>query len=215
MGKIPENTEDKIFTIPNMLSVIRLCFIPMFVWLYSVKKDYAGTTVVLLLSGFTDILDGFIARRFNMISNLGKVLDPVADKLTQGAMFICLLTKYDFMWIALILLIIKEIFMSVTGLLVIKKTGEVYGAEWHGKVTTSMIYATVFIHLIWYNIPLWISKALIFISILLMIYSCVSYGIRNYRLIKESKIQEKTSRCGDIIGYDEQDMETGKSKNVF
>lgn len=87
MNREPQN---RILTIPNMLSALRICMIPLLVWLYYVKQDYLRTGGLLILSGLTDVVDGFIARRFQMISNLGKVLDPIADKLTQGAMLFCL-----------------------------------------------------------------------------------------------------------------------------
>ena len=146
-----------------------------------------ATIVVLLISGFTDVLDGFIARHFNMISNLGKALDPVADKLTQGAMLFCLLTNFSFMWIPLILLIIKEVFTGITGLLIIKKTGNVYGAEWYGKLTTCMIYAMIMVHLIWYDIPVGVSAWLIVSCVIVMVMSCVLCGKRNYQLLKSKK----------------------------
>ncbi len=110
-----QEVSNKIITIPNILSFFRLCLIPLLAWRYCVKKDYTGAAIILLVSGFTDILDGFIARRFHMVSNIGKALDPVADKMTQIAMLICLLTNFPLMWIPLILLVAKEIFAAVTG----------------------------------------------------------------------------------------------------
>lgn len=168
MKNSKEEIDDKIFTIPNALSLLRLCLIPLFVWLYCTKQNYVGTTIVLLVSGLTDIIDGFIARKFNMVSNLGKALDPVADKLTQGAMLFCLLTNFPYMLIPLILLVIKEIFSAVTGLVVIRKTGKVYGAEWHGKLTTCTIYAMILLHLVWPAIPFEGSVVCIALSIGIM-----------------------------------------------
>ncbi len=90
-----QNTRKQLFTIPNLLSLLRLCMIPLIIWLYCAKKNYALTAAVLVLSGITDTVDGFIARRFNMVTDLGKALDPVADKLTQAAMMFCLLTRFQ------------------------------------------------------------------------------------------------------------------------
>lgn len=191
MEKTENNYKERIVTIPNVLSFIRICIIPLIEWLYRVKKDYIRVTIALLLSGFTDILDGFIARRFHMISNFGKVLDPLADKLTQGVVLLCLMRDFKKMWVPLILLIIKEIFMGITGYLVIKETGEVYGAEWYGKLTTSVIYATIIVHLLWHNIPLYISTILIIICIIIMVYSFAAYCIRNYHIVKEHHIAKK------------------------
>lgn len=177
--------QNKIFTIPNVLSTFRLVLIPVFVWLYLVKKDYTATTYVLLLSGATDIADGFIARHFHMISNVGKVLDPIADKLTQAAMLFCLFTNFPLMIVLLILLVVKDIFMGVTGFLAVRKTGDVYGAKWHGKVVTALLYATMILHVIWYEIPMAVSNVLIIICIAVMVVSLVLYGKHNIKALKE------------------------------
>ena len=85
-----ETRGKEILTVPNLLSMLRLCMIPLFVWLYCAKEAFGATALVLVLSGITDIVDGFIARRFHMVSDFGKILDPIADKLTQAAMLLCL-----------------------------------------------------------------------------------------------------------------------------
>lgn len=182
--EVSQETADKIITIPNILSFFRLCLIPVFVWCYGIKKNYAGAVMILLVSGFTDILDGFIARRFHMVSNIGKALDPIADKLTQIAVLICLLADFPLMRILVILFILKEIFAAVTGILVIKRTGKVYGAEWHGKLNTVTIYGTIVLHLVWPAIPENISDIFILFSILVMLGSCLLYGRRNYHILR-------------------------------
>ena len=77
--------KNQFFTIPNLLSLVRLAMIPLLLWLYLEKREYLWTAVVVVLSGATDIVDGIIARKYDLISDLGKALDPVADKLTQIA----------------------------------------------------------------------------------------------------------------------------------
>ena len=69
--------KENILTIPNLLSLIRILLIPFIIWLYCAQKAYLCTIIVIALSGFTDIIDGKIARKFNMVSNVGKVLDPL------------------------------------------------------------------------------------------------------------------------------------------
>ena len=91
----------KIITIPNVLSFFRLLLIPVIVWLYIVKKDPLWTTGILVLSGVTDVVDGIIARKCNMISDFGKAFDPVADKLTQIAMLFCLVSRFKWMLLPL------------------------------------------------------------------------------------------------------------------
>lgn len=185
----PEKTgryQNKILTIPNLLSFFRLCLIPVFMWLYCVERNYLWTGIILIISGLTDTVDGIIARKFNMISDLGKVLDPIADKVTQAAMLFCMLTRFPLMIAPLALMVVKEFFMGVTGLLVIQKTGKVFGADWHGKVNTWLLYAMMIIHVFWYNIPDVVSKVLIGICVVMMLISLVLYGRHNLKALRET-----------------------------
>ncbi|BDF68291.1 CDP-alcohol phosphatidyltransferase [Oscillospiraceae bacterium] len=181
---IVADSRGKILTIPNLLSVFRLCLIPLLVWLYCWKQAYAWTGSILILSGVTDLLDGYIARRFNAVSDLGKVLDPVADKLTQGAMLLCLLTRFPLMWLPLSLMVVRELFMATTGLWIIRKTGRVLGAEWHGKAATVLLYAAMILHVFWYAIPEMVSMLSIAICAVMIAVSFVLYGIRNIQVLK-------------------------------
>lgn len=186
----PAETQNRIFTIPNLLSFFRLCMIPAFMWLYCVEKNYLWTGIILILSGLTDTVDGIIARKFNMISDLGKMLDPIADKLTQAAMLFCLLTRFPLMIAPLALMVVKEFFMGVTGLLVIQKTGKVFGADWHGKVNTWLLYAMMILHVFWYDIPDIASKVLIGVCVVMMLISLLLYGRNNMKALRETGEEE-------------------------
>ncbi|MCD8132199.1 MAG: CDP-alcohol phosphatidyltransferase family protein [Lachnospiraceae bacterium] len=179
-----ENPEDRIFTIPNGMSFFRIMLIPCFVWSYSGIHNTMLTAVFLILSGLTDTLDGWVARKFHMVSNVGKVLDPLADKLTQGAILLCLVMEYPLMAVPFFLLLIKEIIMCVTGLMAIKKTGRVEGADWHGKVTTFLLYFTAILHVFWHNIPQQLSTALICLCTGFMFLSMTLYTIERVRMIR-------------------------------
>lgn len=125
--------KDQVLTIPNLLSVIRLALIPLIVWLYIGKQEYSAAVAVILISGATDIIDGFIARKFNMVSDLGKILDPVADKLTQATVILCLTVKYRWMRGLIVLFVVKEIIMAVLGYMAIQKKDVVNSAKWYGQ----------------------------------------------------------------------------------
>ena len=176
---------NKIITIPNILSAFRLMLIPLIVLLYCVEENYILTGHVLILSGLTDIVDGFIARRFHMISDLGKVLDPIADKLTQAAMLICLMLRFPLMNVPLMLMVAKETFMGVTGFLVMKRKGMVQGANWHGKVATILLYAMMVLHVFWYDIPSVLSNLSIIVCTGMIGLSFVLYGFRNITALKQ------------------------------
>lgn len=184
------NTQNKILTIPNMLSFFRLCLIPVIMWLYCVEENYLWAGIILIVSGITDTVDGFVARHFHMTSDLGKVLDPVADKLTQAAMLFCLLTRFPLMILPLGIMVLKEFFMGVTGLMVIQKTGKVLGADWHGKVTTWLLYAMMILHVFWYNIPAALSRILIAACVVMMLISLVLYGRHNLKALREDRKPE-------------------------
>ena len=93
----------------------RLLLIPVFCYLYLAKEAYHWAAGVVLLSSLTDLFDGMIARKFNMITNLGKALDPIADKLTHGALARCLAFRYPQMWVLFGLMVLKEGYMGVMG----------------------------------------------------------------------------------------------------
>ena len=181
------DSSKKIFTIPNILSAFRICLIPVFMYLYIKQHDYKMTCAVLLISGLSDTLDGFIARHFNMISDLGKALDPIADKLTQFAMLMCLVSRFPMMLIPLLVLVVKELFCGLTSLMVIKKTGVVLPANWHGKLTTFLLYAMMCLHLVWINIPASVSYVTITVCTAVMLMSFVLYIMRNVHAMRSER----------------------------
>lgn len=117
-------TKKDLKTVPNILSYIRILLVPLFAWLYltaNTDKQFYLAAVVLLASGLTDLADGFIARKFNMITDIGKVLDPAADKLTQLTVAICLCIRIPEMTLLLAVFIIKELLMAGGGLCLISR----------------------------------------------------------------------------------------------
>ena len=185
-------TENKILTIPNLLSLFRLILIPVIIWLYWFRKDYFPAGVLLIISGLTDLADGYIARLFNAVSNIGKILDPIADKLTQAAMLFCLVTRFPLMAAPFGFLVIKEVFIGTTGLLMIRKTGKVVGADFHGKVATTLLYAMMILHIFWIDIPSAVSAVSILICLVSMAFTLLTYGSRNMRVLQgQEKLDEK------------------------
>ena len=174
-----------IFTIPNILSMFRLLLLPVIVYMYINQKDYVLTGVLLLVSGITDLLDGYIARTFNMMSDLGKILDPVADKGTQAVVLLCLVTRFRWLVIPFICILIKELFMSCIGMVVIKKTGEVHGALWHGKAATFMLDFMIIVHIVFYHISSTLSIILTIVSTLLILLSFYLYAKENINILKK------------------------------
>lgn len=179
---------DKIFTLPNLLSFFRIFLIFPMIALY-VQEYYVGVLILLVISGLTDIADGIIARKYNMISDFGKALDPIADKTTQLVVLICLIFRFSYMAIPAIFLAIKELCAGITVLISIKKTKAVKGAAWHGKLTTVVIYITMATHLIWYNIPKTPSLIMVGICIGVMLMSFLLYLIRTIKAIRHGSYE--------------------------
>lgn len=186
---------NKLFTIPNILSAARILLIPVFLWLYLMEKNYLMATVIIFISGFTDILDGFIARKFQQISHVGQVLDPAADKLTQAAVLLALMVRFDHMIIAFIVLAMKEAIMLTLGIVLYNQTKEITGSRWHGKVAAMVVYAMLVTHLIWgisSEMPLILSRITVGASIAAMIFSLILYFKDYLILFKQNKeIDEK------------------------
>ena len=129
-----------MMSIPNILSVFRILLVGVFCYCHAVGLRELAL-IVVLLSGFSDILDGFIARKFNQITDLGKVLDPIADKLFSVTTIICLCLDGVIGYWLLVLLVAKELFMLVGSIIFYKKTKGVIASAWYGKLSTVLFFS--------------------------------------------------------------------------
>lgn len=184
MNKI---SEDKIITIPNILSMFRIVLVPLFAIFYfadSIAYHYYIAAGMLVLSGFTDILDGTIARHFNMISSFGKVIDPLADKLTQGVAVICLSVRHTLIIPLLILLCAKELTMLFCSIRLLKMGLRPCEAKWWGKMSTVAIFifmVAVLASDIFPVIPITVIVAVEIVTAVCMLFSLFNY----YPIFKE------------------------------
>lgn len=176
--------KNKIITIPNTLSFFRLCLIPVIIWIYLGLENYIFAGFMVFFSGLTDLADGYIARKFNMISDIGKVLDPIADKGTQCAVVLLLATKFPFILAVAALIVIKETFMGITGYMIVKKCDIVLAAEWYGKLSSLIINSVVILLLLFPAINPLVSNILIIITALSILMALILYAIRNFRYLR-------------------------------
>lgn len=140
------NWKKDILNIPNMLSLFRLALIPVYMYIYlnaSESTDYWIAGIILAVSCLTDMVDGKIARHFNMITPLGKLLDPIADKFTQLVLTICLSLKYPVMRPVLILFLAKEFFQFFAALISYRKGKALDGALMAGKICTTVLFTSL------------------------------------------------------------------------
>lgn len=189
-------------TVPNLLSLIRILLIPVFgVLFYNGHIGWA--VVILVVSGLTDFFDGKIARKFNQISELGKMLDPVADKLTQITIAVVIFLEFNkstdptmqwFKWVFLFFLF-KELLMVVVGAIMLACGLRPVAAEIYGKVATFVFYAVMVLVIAfgpeigalrtWFTLPSPVMIALVIISAVLTFVALLSYVPNTYKQFKD------------------------------
>lgn len=141
-----KNWKKEIFTIPNILSLFRLALIPVYVTIYLnavTPPHYFLAAAILAVSCLTDMIDGKIARKYHMISNLGKILDPVADKATQFTLIVCLAVRYPVLWYLVGLFVVKEGFQGIAGMVLLHRGQILKGALITGKVCTTVLFLSL------------------------------------------------------------------------
>ena len=134
------------FTIPNLLSLFRLCLIPVYVQIYLNAENWKDNLLaasILGVSCLTDLLDGIIARKFNMASTVGKILDPLADKVTQFVLMLCLVKKYTELLLLIGLFILKELFQLIAGLVRWHQGKVLKTALISGKISTTILFGSL------------------------------------------------------------------------
>ena len=168
-----------ILTIPNLLSLFRLLLIPVYILIYlnaATTSDYYLAAGILAVSCLTDLIDGKIARHFNMISNTGKILDPLADKATQFALIICLAIKYPVLLILVGLFVIKECFQLIQGFLVLRKGKILSGAIFAGKVSTAVLFISLIIMVMIPDLKIQVVYILTGIDCIFLLISFIGYA---------------------------------------
>ena len=199
-----------ITKLPNILTLARIALIPVFVIVFlwedgfikntaveSQTNGYLLAAIIVIISGITDAADGFIARRFNMITDLGKALDPLADKLTQAAIVVCLIIRYRSIWWLLVglffIIFIKEITMLVVGLMFLKKGQDLGGAKWFGKFATIVFYILVIILIGAPSMDIVVAVLMIGIVTGFTLISFILYMREYFRLYKQRESSDDNS----------------------
>ncbi|WP_427040377.1 CDP-alcohol phosphatidyltransferase family protein [Enterococcus hirae] len=155
--KLTSNWRKEIGTIPNLLSIFRVVLLPFYFY-FVLEQSFMLAGILIALSGITDFLDGFIARKFNQITELGKLLDPVADKLTQLVLILSMAWYRPMIWWIFGLFLIKEGFMFFAGIIGLRKNVKLDRAKWYGKLATAVIYAGMVLLLLFPELPaIWVN----------------------------------------------------------
>lgn len=168
----------KILTVPNVLSMFRLVLIPVYVGLYinaQSDRDYLNAGIVLGISCITDLLDGWIARQFNQTSDLGKVLDPIADKLTQAVVLFCMADEHPILWWLLGLLTVKELVQLAAGYFYLKKGNSIRSSILPGKICTTVLFGSAILIMVFPGLPVYVVNILTSICIVCLVIALWEY----------------------------------------
>ena len=178
--------------IPNLLSILRICLVPVFIIAYFTDPNdiKINAIIIFAIATFSDFLDGFIARKYQVISNLGKLLDPLGDKLMIFSVLICITIDAIIPFWAVAIFFIKEILMGIGGLvlhLTVKKP--MPQSNLWGKASTVVFCLVCFILMIFINIPHFVASGLVTAAIVLMLIAFASY-IHSYNKTMKEKNSE-------------------------
>ena len=190
-------------TLANFLSSIRLALIVVFVVLFK-KEHYIGAFVTLVFSAISDLLDGIAARALNQVTELGKILDPIADKLTLIAVLICICTMFPIVAYFAVVLIIKDLLMLIGGGVLLKKKIAPPAAKWYGKLGTTIFYSSVLIIVVLKVFYQHVASDMLIITLFslttaVMLFAVIRYFMTFRLLLKENnqKIINKKKPKGE------------------
>lgn len=172
------NWKKEILTVPNLLSLLRLGLIPVYIQVYLNATQiiqYQTAGLIIAFSCLTDAVDGIIARHFHMISNLGKILDPLADKLTQFALTVCLSIRYPVLQPVLGLFIVKELVQAGLGILHLRRGKMLPGALMAGKICTTVLFVSLTILVLFPSLPQQAVRAIALVDGFFLIISFARY----------------------------------------
>ena len=192
---IIKDLKKDVFTIPNMLSLFRLLLVPVYIRIYLQATEvyhYYIAGGILAVSCLTDMIDGKIARKFNMHSVLGQVLDPLADKVTQFALIVCLAVRYPIMWILIGLFVVKELYQLIAMVVAAKKGKMLTGALYSGKICTTILFVSLIAMIVFPNIPENYVNIMIIVNIVVLAIAFVDYILIYFR--KTDKIIDIESK---------------------
>ncbi len=175
-----------ILTIPNILSFIRILLITPFMILF-LNQQYIWASIIIIVSGLTDCADGIIARKFKQISDFGKLIDPVADKLTLLAVGVGICIICPEVITVMVILIIKDILMIIGGITLIKNHIKPPQARWYGKIGTVFFYISVCTIVVFkiadITVP-YLSVIMLSVTAVTMIFALVKYFLLFMELVK-------------------------------
>ena len=196
-----------LFTVPNILCYFRIALIVPMLWFFFKARsmDYAeeytiSAAACLVLSGLSDFFDGLLARKLNQVTELGKMLDPVADKLTLFAVGICIVFIEPLLIPVMSLLILKDFLMLIGATYMLKNHVKPCASKWYGKVGTFLFYVSVGL-IVLFNLILGMGEefriyaiVLLTITAVMMVYSLIRYFMFFRDIMKAEKTDKEATK---------------------
>jgi CDP-diacylglycerol--glycerol-3-phosphate 3-phosphatidyltransferase len=169
--------------------VFRIVLVPVFIFAYFSDSGNAKiyATGIYLLAAATDFLDGRIARKYNLVSKLGRILDPLGDKLMTFAVLICITIERLVPGWAVVIFFIKEMLMAVGGLLIYNRLTDMPSSNYFGKCATVVFVIVCAMLMLFKNIPKIYATAMIAFAIIVMLVAFISYLIQYVKIIRSQK----------------------------
>lgn len=173
--------------LPNALSLLRLCLVPVFAWVYFLPQPNAHlwAALVYAVAFATDVADGYIARRFDLITKLGRILDPLADKLMTFTVITCVAVDGILPFWAVVVFFCKEAAMGLGGLYLYRQIKDMPSSNWLGKASTGVFFVVLAI-LVLFPVPRNWAVGLITLALALAVAALLRYAAQCFHLVKES-----------------------------
>ena len=176
MKSFREKYLTNIWNVPNILTIIRLLLIPVFVALHAAGHDKLALLTFCTASA-TDWLDGYIARKYNLITNFGKFMDPLADKLTQLGLLICLSVRRKMLKYLLVIFLIKEFWQFFAMIGAMRRGKALNGALWSGKVSTTVLFTGLGLMFLFPNLSDGAVNAIAAVCLVFLLYAFGDYAM--------------------------------------
>lgn len=171
--------------LPNALTLFRMALVPMFAYAYFFIKPTWIALALFLLASATDYLDGYLARRLNQITDFGKLMDPLADKLMMVTMMVCLACTRHLAWWVVIVMLLKELLMMLGSGYMLRREIVVYANIW-GKLATVVFVLALALVFPWHEIGALstVGACLTYLAVALSMLAMVIYAVQAYKNLK-------------------------------
>jgi len=181
--------------LPNIVSIARICLVPVFIAVYFIHESDIKYWAIMVyaIAGLSDLLDGYLARKFDAVTKLGKLLDPLGDKLMTFTVMVCITITSHILYWAVLVYFVKEVLMAIGGFLIHRKARvELPAANYIGKASTFLLFLVCVIMMFFRELPEYVEIALTTAAICVTLVALASY-LNSYIKIMKSRPTENNN----------------------